>query len=154
MVRIFVVIDLKFGKWLIYLGIAVALVIIFQGKEERIRIISEDNQEMSLIEKEQVKEIVVDYLQSNKEIKVDEIKTIIESIYPDRVTVKMEDHSFPPKLLSGKIIPAGVYKTLVVEIGAANGSNWWCLLYPDYFGLNFDSSSEIIIKSYFVEMWK
>ncbi len=38
---------------------------------------------------------------------------------------------FPEKTYGDVTFPAGNYKALRIEIGAANGHNWWCVLYPN-----------------------
>ena len=37
---------------------------------------------------------------------------------------------FPEKTYGDVTFPAGNYEALRVEIGAAKGHNWWCVLYP------------------------
>lgn len=48
--------------------------------------------------------------------------------YPVRVSVVREE--FPFKKYGDLIFPAGVYDALRIEIGEAEGQNWWCVLYP------------------------
>lgn len=48
--------------------------------------------------------------------------------YPVRVSLVREE--FPFKRYEDLIFPAGVYDALRIEIGAAEGQNWWCVLYP------------------------
>ena len=48
--------------------------------------------------------------------------------YPVRVSLVREE--FPFKKYDDLIFPAGVYDALRIEIGAAEGQNWWCVLYP------------------------
>lgn len=48
--------------------------------------------------------------------------------YPVRVSLVREE--FPFKKYDELIFPAGVYDALRIEIGAAKGQNWWCVLYP------------------------
>ena len=48
--------------------------------------------------------------------------------YPVRAYVTCCD--FPDKIYDGLTFPAGVYEALRVEIGQAQGQNWWCVLYP------------------------
>ena len=48
--------------------------------------------------------------------------------YPVRVSIVREE--FPFKKYDDLIFPAGVYDALRIEIGAAEGQNWWCVLYP------------------------
>lgn len=37
---------------------------------------------------------------------------------------------FPDKTYGNLTFPAGTYEALRIEIGAARGRNWWCVLYP------------------------
>jgi hypothetical protein len=54
-------------------------------------------------------------------------------------------------VIKNKIIPSGSYQTLVITLGNGEGSNWWSLLYPEYFNLTYDDFKEIEYKSYFLE---
>lgn len=54
--------------------------------------------------------------------------------YP--VTVRMENIYFPTRSYEGGSLPAGVYKALRVEIGQAQGKNWWCVLFPQLCFIN------------------
>lgn len=38
---------------------------------------------------------------------------------------------FPEKTYGDVTFPAGNYEALRIEIGAAKGHNWWCVLYPN-----------------------
>ena len=49
-------------------------------------------------------------------------------VYPVRVSVVREQ--FPKKTYGDMTFPEGVYDALRVEIGKAEGKNWWCVLYP------------------------
>ena len=46
------------------------------------------------------------------------------------VSVSLEDTEFPCKTYDGFALPAGEYLALRVVIGAGEGRNWWCVLYP------------------------
>ena len=48
--------------------------------------------------------------------------------YP--VSVELEDTQFPTKEYDGFTLPAGEYLALRVLIGAAEGQNWWCVVFP------------------------
>lgn len=48
--------------------------------------------------------------------------------YPVRVSIAREE--FPFKRYDDLIFPAGIYDALRIEIGEAQGHNWWCVLYP------------------------
>ncbi|MBR2405218.1 MAG: stage II sporulation protein R [Clostridia bacterium] len=48
--------------------------------------------------------------------------------YPVKVSLGMSD--FPTKEYGELVLPAGSYEALKVEIGRAQGKNWWCVLFP------------------------
>jgi len=48
--------------------------------------------------------------------------------YPVKVTLGMSD--FPTKEYGELVLPKGKYEALRVEIGKAEGQNWWCVLFP------------------------
>lgn len=49
----------------------------------------------------------------------------------DGVEVCVTQRFFPTRSYDGVSLPAGVYDTLDVRIGAAAGKNFWCVLFPD-----------------------
>lgn len=50
------------------------------------------------------------------------------STYP--VSVSLEETEFPLKTYDGFALPAGEYLALRVVIGAGEGRNWWCVVFP------------------------
>lgn len=46
------------------------------------------------------------------------------------VKAYFEDSYFPVKVYGDMTFPQGVYEAFRVDIGAAEGKNWWCVLYP------------------------
>ena len=48
----------------------------------------------------------------------------------DAVSVELEETSFPTKAYDGFSLPAGRYLALRVVIGAGEGRNWWCVVFP------------------------
>ena len=51
------------------------------------------------------------------------------------------------------MIPSGNYETLLIEIGNAKGNNFWTLLYPEYYGFEFEETNEIEYRSYFYDLF-
>ena len=47
---------------------------------------------------------------------------------PARATLGWEN--YPTRQYDGFALPAGRYLSLRVELGAAQGKNWWCVVYP------------------------
>ena len=48
--------------------------------------------------------------------------------YPVKVTVSEEE--YPRRNYESLSFPAGTYTSLRVQIGEAEGQNWWCVLFP------------------------
>lgn len=48
-----------------------------------------------------------------------------------RASVTFRSENFERRTYGGKYtVPAGEYPTLCIRLGAAEGANWWCVLYP------------------------
>lgn len=60
--------------------------------------------------------------------------------YP--VTAAVTTCWFPDRTYGDLTFPAGNYEALRIEIGAAKGHNWWCVLYP---GLCFLDSANAVV---------
>jgi len=48
--------------------------------------------------------------------------------YSARVFLRAEE--FPARSYHGFNLPAGTYDALIIELGAAAGANWFCVVYP------------------------
>ena len=48
----------------------------------------------------------------------------------ETVTARLGVFEFPDRHYGGLFVPAGEYRALRVVIGAGEGHNWWCVLYP------------------------
>lgn len=64
-----------------------------------------------------------------------EIKNKAEEIlrlngFNETVEVKLQNRYFPIKNYGDYTFPEGEYEALCIEIGQAEGKNWWCVLYP------------------------
>ena len=51
--------------------------------------------------------------------------------HDDRVEGRLEQTWFPTRQYQGISLPAGNYLALRVLIGAAEGHNWWCVVFPN-----------------------
>ncbi len=105
---------------------------------------SEEDQELKLT----VRNRVLDYLEKNmpQEMDADGTKdwmrrhtdeleevsrqTVIAEGYDYPVSAAVTTAYFPDKTYGDVTFPAGNYEALRIEIGAAKGHNWWCVLYP------------------------
>lgn len=50
--------------------------------------------------------------------------------YGYEVSVKLGEESYPRKNYEALCFPSGSYTSLRVQIGEAEGKNWWCVLFP------------------------
>lgn len=50
--------------------------------------------------------------------------------FDDTVSVSLKERYFPVKKYGQYTFPEGKYEALCIEIGKAEGKNWWCVLYP------------------------
>ena len=67
--------------------------------------------------------------------RMDELEQIAEDALTDAgspadVNVTLTTEYYPTREYEGVRLPAGEYTSLQVKIGAAEGKNWWCVLFP------------------------
>lgn len=58
------------------------------------------------------------------------LQTIKENGYDYNVKINIGNFEFPTKQYGDVSLPAGFYDALRVEIGKAQGQNWWCVMFP------------------------
>lgn len=78
------------------------------SKEEAIRIVSEHQEEFKQVA----------------------LETIKNEGYSYDVRIEIGNFEFPTKQYGDISLPAGFYDALKVEIGKAEGRNWWCVMFP------------------------
>ena len=71
------------------------------------------------------------YLQQN----LPKIQTLAESVLQkygcrDTVTVSLVTEEFEKRVYDTFSLPAGLYQSLRIRIGEAQGQNWWCVVFP------------------------
>ena len=57
-------------------------------------------------------------------------QTISKYGYNYSIKININNFYFPTKNYGDISLPAGLYDALRVEIGEANGENWWCVMFP------------------------
>lgn len=50
--------------------------------------------------------------------------------YSGEVRAQAGEFEFPDRVYAGELVPAGSYRAVRVVLGAGEGHNWWCVLYP------------------------
>ena len=73
------------------------------------------------------REVIINNIEKIKEIAKSEIAS---NGYNYDVKVSLGKDNFPTKDYGDIVLPAGEYEALKIEIGKADGQNWWCVLFP------------------------
>ena len=77
---------------------------------------------------------------------------IKEAGYDYSVNLSIGKFDFPTKEYGDISLPSGIYDALRIEIGEANGHNWWCVMFPtlcfvDVSSGKLDDNSKGILES-------
>ena len=123
----------------------------------RFRVISNSNSSRDIIMKEKVvnelssivfidsndKEEIKNNIYNNLEKIDDKIAKLFENNnYNQKYNISYGLNEFPKKSFMGKKYEAGLYESLVVEIGEAKGDNYFCILYPSLCMIDYKNKSE------------
>lgn len=106
---------------------------------------SKEDQELKMKVKEGVVNYVSSLIQKSDNLEttkyiinlyLDEIEREAQQIiqkegYSYETKIMLTESYFPIKSYGEAVFPAGVYQALKIEIGEAEGKNWWCVLYPN-----------------------
>ena len=77
------------------------------------------------------KEEAIKLVEDNKEEFYNIAKQVItDNEFNYEVNIEIGNFSFPTKNYGDISLPAGFYDALKVEIGKAEGQNWWCVMFP------------------------
>lgn len=60
------------------------------------------------------------------------------------VKIRYQREKFPLRIYGDYAFPPGIYDTLRIDIGKAEGRNWWCVMYPS---LCYIDESEVLFDS-------
>ena len=58
---------------------------------------------------------------------------------------------FPSKTYRGITYKEGYYESIVISIGAAEGDNWWCVLFPNLCLADLEQKENSVYKSWVIE---
>ena len=140
------------------------------SKYLRIHIRANSNLEVDQNVKYIVKENVVDFLTPNlascttKQMAINTIetnkqqlinianKTLSDNGFNYTANIKINNEYFPTRSYNNVTLDSGFYDAVIVELGKAQGDNWWCVVYPPLCFTNFESGNNIIYKSKFLEI--
>lgn len=57
-------------------------------------------------------------------------QTLQEKGYSYSVKASVTQENFPSRSYGGRTLAAGIYDSLIIYLGKAEGDNWWCVVYP------------------------
>lgn len=126
---------------------------------------SEEDQELKMAVKEDVvtmlKPLLADcenvvesrkvILSNLQNIYTTAVHTIMEQGYDYNVKVYLTEENFPAKTYGDVTFPEGEYQALRIDIGKAQGQNWWCVMYPP---LCFIDESTVVVDAEGKELLK
>lgn len=105
---------------------------------------SDDDQEIKITVKDEINEYTetlmasAENLESANDILVCELESI-EKIANEtlvnlgvnyKAEVTLTEEYFGTRVYDNFTLPAGYYSSLMINLGEANGQNWWCVVYP------------------------
>ena len=89
------------------------------------------------------------------------LKNLADSILIDEgfeyvANVKINNEYFPTRSYQTYTLESGFYDAVIVELGSAEGNNWWCVLYPPLCFVNYtaESFAGVVYKSRILEIIK
>ena len=153
-------------KVFIILGLVfiIGIINIKSDNHIRVRVIANSNSINDQNIKNDVVEILKKIIDANDSLDIVESKMNVLKkelkYYQEKnnikIVVELKKTNFPSKRLNSKVIPSGVYETLLITIGSGEGNNYWSILYPEYYGITFEDNSfeNLSFKSYFYELFK
>lgn len=91
-------------------------------------------------------------INNNMDIIKNKIKNIFnENDYNKEFSILFGMNEFPRKEYNGIVYEEGLYESLVIEIGEAQGDNYWCFLYPSL--CMIDVKKDVKYKSKIIEFF-
>lgn len=71
-----------------------------------------------------------------------ELEAIAWRVSGERVRIELGRERYPTREYETFSLPAGVYTSLRVTLGAGGGRNWWCVVYPPLCTAGVDTAQE------------
>ncbi|RFU70838.1 stage II sporulation protein R [Peribacillus saganii] len=70
-------------------------------------------------------------------------RVVQENGVSQTVKVDFGRENFPTKLYGQYLYPAGEYEAIIITLGAGEGANWWCVLFPPLCFLDFSNGTAV-----------
>ena len=114
----------------------------------RLHVVADSDSEEDQAVKLRVRDAVADYLQTHManitdqaeakeflqqhipELTATANQVLEEAGFTERAEITLTREAFPKREYDTFSLPAGVYESLRIRIGQAQGQNWWCVVFP------------------------
>lgn len=143
--------------------------VVIPNESIRFRIIPNSNSIEDILMKEKVKDRVSTIVSNiEKSSNIEETRNLIQDSIPlisQNINTLFSENDynkdfkinygfnyFPEKNYKGIKYEEGNYESLVIEIGEASGSNYWCVLFPPLCMIEEDETSEVEYKFFIKEI--
>jgi stage II sporulation protein R len=118
------------------------------GDVIRFHVVADSDSPEDQAVKLEVKDAIVSYLQEKLEpfTDIDQVKAYLNTHLDalrevaeetlerlgvrQKVSVSFEEEAFPVRHYDTFKLPSGIYQSLRIRIGEAQGKNWWCVVFP------------------------
>ncbi len=85
------------------------------------------------------------------QIRCEAEEIVKEEGYDYEIDVYYGNYKFPRKIYEDIVLPEGYYDAVRIEIGRAEGSNWWCVMFPPLCFVDFGKDQENPVFDYQTE---
>ncbi|WMJ78041.1 MULTISPECIES: stage II sporulation protein R [unclassified Sedimentibacter] len=86
-----------------------------------------DSEFENITSKDDSEDLVIEKI---NEIRKEAEEIISEEGYDYEINVYYGNFKFPRKIYEDIVLPEGYYDAVRIEIGRAEGNNWWCVMFP------------------------
>lgn len=101
--------------------------------------------------KEKAVEVVENYSNIMRSVCSD---VLAENGFNYSVNIRIDNEYFPTRTYANVTLESGYYDAVIVELGEAEGDNWWCVMYPPLCFVNKNENvKQIKYKSIICEWW-
>jgi len=100
----------------------------------RFHVRANSNSRMDQTYKLKVRDAVIDQISpelSEAKTKEEAFKILKKEGVKQKVNVHFVQEKFPEKNYGQYTFPEGIYDAVRIDLGAAKGHNWWCVMFPD-----------------------
>ena len=128
----------------------------------RLHIRANSNSEIDQAVKYEIKDVMVEFLtpkfcnvkskdeaikivENNKNIMKSKcLDMLIKKGFNYSVNIKINNEYFPTRTYANTTLESGYYDAVIVELGKAQGDNWWCVMYPPLCFVNKNENTKQI----------